>query len=181
MDNYISKPATSFAQYIHDISANIQQKIAMSTQKYKFAIDTHHRNVMFNEDDYRMVRIHPKCYPKHLFKKLHARATDLFYILHKLEPNTYYLELPSDLKFSLVFNIADLFPYRDIFEPPMHAYILTGCTTSSSMPVLVLPSVPSLLPDCIVRIITGKIVYSAHGRFQKFLVKWQDRPNLDAT
>ena len=134
--------------------------------------------IEFNEGDYVMARIRPERYSKHSFKKLHARAIGSFRILHKLGPNAFYLELSSDLKFSLVFNIAGLFSYRGTFEPPIvHAGVPTGCTTSSSMSVPVLSPLPSSSSDHIEHIITDEIVSSAHDGFQRFLVKWWDRPD----
>ena len=95
-----------------------------------------------------------------------------FHIVRKLGPNACYLELPSDLKFSQIYNVAVLFLYQSTFEPPiMHVGFSTVCTTFS-VPFSVLPLLPSSSLDYIECIITNEIVSSAHGGFQRFLVKW---------
>ena len=57
MDNRISEPAISFAQYIRDIYADIWRMITTSTKKYKLTTNARCRNVKFNEGDYVMDRI----------------------------------------------------------------------------------------------------------------------------
>ena len=86
---------------------------------------------IFNED------LFP--YPKHSFKKLHARASGPFHIIRKLE-SKHFFYLPSDMTISPIFN-EDLFPYRGTFEPlKMSVDIPIGGGQTSSV------SIPKLLP-----------------------------------
>lgn len=84
-----SESAESFAQHNRNVHADIRHKIALSNENYKLAADTHRRNQEFNEGDYVMVRIHSERYPKHSFKKLHARAIRPHQIIRRLGPNAY--------------------------------------------------------------------------------------------
>ena len=38
-------------------------------------------------------------------------------IIHKLRSNAYLLDLPNDMNISPIFNVEDLLPYQDTFEP----------------------------------------------------------------
>ena len=58
-----------------------------------------------------MVHMHPECYPKYSFKKLHARASRPFRIIRRLGPNAYLLDLSSDITIHSIFNMKDLFSY----------------------------------------------------------------------
>ena len=56
-------------------------KIATSNVNYKLAMEVHRMAQEFNKGDYIMVCIHPERFPKHSFKKLHARASGPFPII----------------------------------------------------------------------------------------------------
>ena len=66
----VSEPAENFAKHIHDLHAEIRQKISLSNEEYKLAADVHRRSKEFNVGDYVMVRIHPERIPKTFSKKL---------------------------------------------------------------------------------------------------------------
>uniref|UniRef100_A0A5B7BML6 RNA-directed DNA polymerase n=1 Tax=Davidia involucrata TaxID=16924 RepID=A0A5B7BML6_DAVIN len=179
-----SASADSFAQHIHELHADIRRKIALSNETYKLAANVHRRKLEFNEGDYVMVRVRPERYPRNSFKKLHARAIGPFRILRKLGPNAYLIDLPNDMNITRVFNVEDLFPYRGSFEPPMlPTGVPSGRAASSSVPTPV-PAIPPAPPhstDRIETILADEFVASCHGGYRRFLLKWQDRPDTDAT
>ena len=107
----------NFAKYIYDLHAEIRRKTSLSNEEYKLVANMHHRYKEFNVGEYVMVRIRPERILKTFSKKLYARAMSLYYIIHKLRSNAYLLDLPNDMDISHVFNVEDLLPYLDTFEP----------------------------------------------------------------
>ncbi|KAF7142018.1 hypothetical protein RHSIM_Rhsim06G0128700 [Rhododendron simsii] len=174
-----SESAESFAKRIRNLHADIRRKIALSNENYKLAADVSRRNQEFNEGDYVMVRIRLERYPKHFFKKLHARAIGPHRIIRKLGPNAYLIELPSNMSISPIFNVEDLFPYRGTFEPP----IVHTSVSAERVPTTSVPVPPRFLPldDYVEDVLDDETVGSKHGGFQRYLIKGRDRPILDAT
>ena len=97
--------------------AEIMRNISLSNEEYKLAANVHRRYKEFNVGEYVMVRIRPERIIKTFPKKLYARAMGPYYIIRKLGSNAYLLDLPNDMDISHVFNIKDLLPYRNTFEP----------------------------------------------------------------
>ena len=138
----------------------------MSNETYKLTVDVHRRNQNFNEHDYVMVRVRFEHYPKYSFKKLHARASGPFRIICKLGPNAYLLDLSSDITINLVFNVEDLFPYRDTFEPPkVSVGIPIGRDRTFSMPIPKLPQIHQSIREQIEGVTKDEIVGSTYGGF----------------
>ncbi|GAV68724.1 Chromo domain-containing protein, partial [Cephalotus follicularis] len=152
-----------------------QRKLNMSNVHYKLAADVHRKNKEFNVGNHVMVRVRPERYPKHSFKKLHARALGPFPILRKLGSNAYVLDLPDHMNICHVFNVEDLTLYRGTFEPPvLHDGVSAG---SAARP----PDLPTQPIDQIETILDDQIVTSSDGGFRRFLVNWKGRPQFDDT
>ncbi|CAL2237284.1 unnamed protein product [Prunus armeniaca] len=145
---------------------------------YQLAANTHRRAQDFQEGDYVMVRVCPKRFPKHSFKKLHARSMGPYCILRKLGANAYLVELPPDVHISPIFNIFDLFPYRGTFTPPV-AIVITHAIVPSAAPCV--PASHAAPTDKISQVLDHEVVASAPGGFSRFLVRWVGRPDTDAT
>lgn len=68
---------------------------------------------------------------------MHTQTIEAHRIIGRLGPSAYLLELPSNRTIRPVFNVEDLFPYRDRFEPPVaHATVSTGRVPKSSVQCL---------------------------------------------
>ena len=138
----------------------------------------HYRSKEFNVDEYVLVHIRPERIPKMFSKKLYARAMSPYSIIHKLRSNAYLLDLPNDTDISHVFNVEDLLPYRDTFEPSTLSSSVS--TSEVSKGTLIVSSLQyykemvDIIPD-------DKFVTSKDGGFRRFLVKWHGRPNFNAT
>ena len=61
----LSKPASTFAQHIHDSHAEIRSAIAMSNNSYKLSANVHGRDTYFEVGDFVMTRVQPESLPKH--------------------------------------------------------------------------------------------------------------------
>ena len=99
-------------------------------------------------------------------------------IIRKLRSNACLLNLPNDMDIRPVFNVDDLLPYRDTFEPS---------TLSSSVSVdetrKCVPTMPSLQysKETVDITLDDEFVTSRDDGFHRFLVKWHDRPDSNAT
>ena len=58
-----------------------------------------------------MVRPCPERFYPGTYQKLQAKKMGPFRVLKRLDENAYLLELPSNLHFSPIFNVEDLFIY----------------------------------------------------------------------
>ena len=97
----VSEHAENFTKHIHDLHAEIRQKIYLSNEEYKVTIDAHRRSKEFNVDKYIMVHIRPKIIQKTFSKKLYVRAIGPYFINRKPGSNAYLIDLPNDMDISM--------------------------------------------------------------------------------
>jgi len=134
LDAHLSHPASTFAQHIHDLHAEIRRKIALSNDSYKYSADMHRRAANFEVGDFVMARIQPERLPRNSLKKLHACAMGPYQIIRKLGPNAYVLDLPDSLEISPIFNVEDLILHRGSFEPSCLPFGISACTQVPRLP-----------------------------------------------
>eukprot|EP00268_Persea_americana_P001372 TRINITY_DN10417_c0_g7_i1.p1 TRINITY_DN10417_c0_g7~~TRINITY_DN10417_c0_g7_i1.p1 ORF type:complete len:106 (+),score=19.21 TRINITY_DN10417_c0_g7_i1:143-460(+) len=102
-------------------------------------------------------------------KKLHPKNKGPFNVLKKLRSNVYTLALPSNIGISPTFNVVDLTLYRGHDNE-----------NDSDEQIITLPAaLPP--PNKIIDVLDAQIVSTCRGGFQKFLVRWQNRPISNAT
>ena len=174
----LSKPVENFAKHIHDLHAEIRQKISLSNEEYKLVVDVHRRSKELNVGDYVMVFIRPERIPKIFSKKIYTRAIGPYTIIRKLGSNAYLLDLPNDMDISHVFNVEDLLPYRSTFEPfTLPSSVSAGETSKGA------PTIPSLQYSKETMDITldDEFMTSRDDGFHRFLVKWHGCPDSNAT
>jgi hypothetical protein len=162
----VSEGAADFLQHIHEIHEEVQKKIALSNESYKARVDAHRQVVEFQPKDLVLINLRPERFSKGSLHKLHSRRAGPFKVLKRLGDNAYLIDLPSNLTFSPIFNIADLTPFHGPVD---------GATPT---PPVSLP--PSIKPrDEITKILDDQIVSTRSEGYQKFLVKWKNRPPSD--
>ena len=174
----VSELAENFAKHIHDLHAEIRRNISISNEEYKLDANVHRRSKEFNVCDYVMAHIRPERIPKTFSKKLYARAMGPYSIIHKMGSNAYLLDLPNDMDISLVFNVEDLLPYRDTFEPStLPSNVFAGNTRNCA------PTMTSLQysKETMDTIIDDEFVTFRDCGFRRFLVKWHGCLDFDAT
>ena len=174
----VSEPAENFAKHIHDLHVKIRRKISLSNEEYKPVVDMHRRSKEFNVYDYVMVQIRSERIPITFSKKLYARAMDPYSIIRKLGSNAYLLNLSNDMDINPVFNIEDLLPYRDTFEPSTLPSSVSACEISKGAPTM--PSLQYYMETMDITL-DDEFVTSRDYGFCRFLIKWHSRPDSDAT
>jgi hypothetical protein len=87
------------------------QKLQESTAKYKASADKKRRAVEFEEGDFVWAILTKDRFPVEEYNKLATRKVGPVEIIAKINPNAYWLKLPSHIKTSDVFNVKHLVPF----------------------------------------------------------------------
>ena len=114
----VSESAFAFASHAHDLHKKINKKIQETNAHYKSHTDLHRMHLEFSEDNFIMIGIQYERFPPGTIKKLHAHSAGPHKILKKINSNSYVIDLPSNFKINLIFNISDLVAYKSLpFNP----------------------------------------------------------------
>lgn len=153
--------------------AEVRPTLVVSAGKSKQHADLHLRHVAFNVGDLVLIRLRPERFPRGTFHKLHHRRAGPFKVLKSLGYNAYHLKLQPTLSFSPIFNVEDLTSNPSPIEG-------TVSTESSIVPAAILPA-PIPPRDHIEEILDDQLVSTRRGGYQKFLIKWKNRPLSDCS
>ncbi|KAG6768839.1 hypothetical protein POTOM_024449 [Populus tomentosa] len=112
--------------------------------------------------------VKPERFPYRTYSKLHARMGGPFKILKKLGVNAYLVDLTLEFRFSPIFNIPDLTAYHG---PP---------SVLEDQPA---PSIISQVvhaPEIVNSILRHQYISNKKGGYNKFLVQWASKTQLEA-
>ena len=111
-------------------------------------------------------------FPRGTYNKLKMKKIGPCRVLRKFGENTYELELPEGIGISPIFNISDLYPYRD-----------NEANTGTEEPVVQwqkqLPVAQKPQMECILDKRAGK--KTRRKQYFEYLVKWKNHPVEDAS
>lgn len=176
-----SEYASSFAHHIHSLHEEIHRKIILSNEHYKQSTDSYRVHRKFQERYQVMVRLRPERFQLRIAKKLYARSSGSFQILKIIGSNASILDLPANLGISSTFDVEDLVSYHVIVSP------FTDPFTDSTdiIPQFSQPAPPPLplqqKREQVKDILDEQTVSTKQGGYQKYFVKWKDRPEIDNT
>ena len=127
-----------------------------------------------------MVKMRPERFPQGSNRKLQARITRPFKILRKIGANAYILEIPSDWEISSTFNVEDL--VQSMPSNPFERSSESEPKPNNPLPpnIPIPPNVP-VHHEHVDQILDEQVTLTRRGSYKRFIVKWQGRPDTDAT
>jgi hypothetical protein len=95
------------------IHSQIRGQLQSSSQEYKRRVDQHHRELQFEVGDQILAHLRKERFPRGTYNTLNMKKIGPCKILMKFDANAYDIELPDDVGISPIFNVSDLYPYRE--------------------------------------------------------------------
>ena len=111
-DEFRSIGAEDFSTEMQRLHDQVKRKIHDSNQKYKDKVDQKRMEVQFEVGDEFLAHLRKERFPRGTYKNSKMKNIGPCRILRKLVVNAYEIELPDNVGISLIFNVADLYPYR---------------------------------------------------------------------
>jgi hypothetical protein len=84
-----------------------------SSRQYKHIVDQHSRELEFEVGDLILAHLRKERFPRGTYNKLKMKKIGPCKIIRKFGANAYAIELPNGVEISPIFNISDLYPYKD--------------------------------------------------------------------
>jgi hypothetical protein len=169
-----SAQAQDFAQVMKDVQEQVKDRLLKSADRYKESANKKRRDVQFKVGDLVMIHLKKERLPKGQHTKLMMKKIGPFKILQKCGNNAYRVELPPDVGLSPIFNVSDLFAFKE----PTDA---CDAGTGQGDPVgdVPLPKAHKPQIECILdRRVSKK---TRRATYYSYLVKWTGMPAEDAT
>jgi hypothetical protein len=108
-----SASAEEFAEAMQELHSQVKQRLQKSNQEYKCKEDQHQRQLRFEVGDMVLAHLRKERFPRGTYNKIKMKKIRPCRVLTKFGENAYELELSDDIGISLIFNVSDLYPYKD--------------------------------------------------------------------
>jgi hypothetical protein len=108
-----SASAEGFAEEMKELHSRIKERLQNSSQEYKRRADQHRRELQFEFGDLILAHLRKERFPRGTYNKLKTKKIESCKVIRKFGANAYEIELPDGVGISLIFNVVDLYPYKD--------------------------------------------------------------------
>jgi hypothetical protein len=112
-DEFRSTGAEDFTAEMQELHNQIKEQLKKTSSEYKCRGDQHRRRLEFEVGDQVLAHLRKEIFLRGTYNKLKLKKIGPCKILRKFGENSYELELPEDVGISPIFNISDLYLYRE--------------------------------------------------------------------
>jgi hypothetical protein len=166
-----SAGAEGFIAEMEELHNQIKEQLKKSSSEYKRRADKHRMKLQFEVGDQVLAHLRKERFPRGTYNKLKLKKIGLCKILRKFGENAYEIEMPEDVGILPIFNIEDMYPYKeDGAKGPKDQ---KGIQWKKHMHVAEKPQMEQIVDRRI-----GK--KTRRKTYFEYLVKWKGRPIEDA-
>jgi hypothetical protein len=108
-----SASAEEFTKAMEELHTKVKQRLQKSNQEYKRRADQHQRQLQFEVGDIVLAHLRRERLPRGTYTKLKMKKIGPCRLLKKFGENAYEIELLDGIGISPIFNVENLYPYKD--------------------------------------------------------------------